>query len=226
MEHDELAIYERLPHEPPRAFRAFCIYRDAGPTRSLKLVDETLRPEKRLQKGKKRATICGVINRWSTKYLWVERATAYDVHVDRERRRVREEEILEAERVGLELGKKVAEKASRCLDALQPATVTIEEGTDDQGRVQIIRILKANITAQGIAALAKVGVELQRLSLGLAKERHGHDRQELIEQVERELERVAGGYYPAVPKPALGASEPPALGAPDPDAVDPGTSAD
>jgi hypothetical protein len=221
----DLAIYERLPNETSRAFHGFSIYRDAGPRRTLKAVDDALHPD-RQQKGKKRATIPGLITRWSAKYFWVDRARAYDNYLDQERRRVREEDIMESERDGLALGKKAAEKASRCLDVFQPATVTLREEVDEEGKTQIIRILKSKVSAQGIAALARVGVDLQRLSLGLATERHGYDRQELIEQVERELERVAGGRRPAVPQPALNAAERPALAADNPDRVEPSPSAD
>jgi hypothetical protein len=51
METHDVAILDRLLNEPARAFRAFCIYRDVVPTRSLWLVDEALHPQKRAAKG-------------------------------------------------------------------------------------------------------------------------------------------------------------------------------
>lgn len=69
--------WDRRPGEPSRAYETFCLYRDTGPQRSL---DRTRR-----NLGKA-AGYTRWIETWSTRWAWVERATAWDDHVDRERR--------------------------------------------------------------------------------------------------------------------------------------------
>ena len=76
-------LWERQPDETPKAYEAFCIYRDLkdirdpNSKRSLDLVVQEM--------GKSRT----LFERWSSKYEWVKRVTAYD---DEQERIVREEE--------------------------------------------------------------------------------------------------------------------------------------
>jgi hypothetical protein len=63
-------IWKRLPSDTDKSFEAFCIYRDMGATRSLKMVAEKL---------SKSDTI---INRWSREHNWVNRVAAYDASLD------------------------------------------------------------------------------------------------------------------------------------------------
>lgn len=65
------APWEKQPEETPRAFEAFCVYRDLGPNRSLAKTGQKL--------GKNLTTI----QQWSARYRWVERATAWDQEQDR-----------------------------------------------------------------------------------------------------------------------------------------------
>jgi hypothetical protein len=67
--------YERQVGESPVAFRAFALYRDLGPERSLKQVWQ--------KQGKSRA----VIEKWSASHRWVERAESWDDECDRAVRR-------------------------------------------------------------------------------------------------------------------------------------------
>jgi len=218
MEESKLAIYDRLLDETSRAFHAFCIYRDGGPRRTLKAVDEALRPG-RPQRGHKETTVSGVVKRWSAKYCWVDRARAYDNHLDQQRRLVREEEIRDREKAHLDAGKKAVEKALRCLDVFQPATVTLREEADEHGSVQLVRVIKSRVTAQGIATLMRVGVEIERLALGLATGRE-HDRDEYVEQFAGHLQRLAGKHETPSPRPRSGSADPGADGSPDVDGVD------
>src|SRR5262249_41986256 len=66
----------RQPGETPRAYAAFCLYRDQGPGHSLR---ETGR---RYYGSRSRSGRAGRISAWSTKYRWSERAAAWDDELD------------------------------------------------------------------------------------------------------------------------------------------------
>jgi len=73
---------ERLANESARAYQAFCIYRDLGPSRS---IDQAWRSRRSSSKGGS-ARRPGHWAAWSQKYKWVERAEAYDDSIDEARR--------------------------------------------------------------------------------------------------------------------------------------------
>lgn len=62
--------WEKRETETPKAFAAFCAYRDLGPERSIEKVGQKL--------GKSKA----LIERWSRKHEWVSRVVAYDVRLE------------------------------------------------------------------------------------------------------------------------------------------------
>lgn len=82
--------YEQQPRESSPAFRAFAIYRDLGAARSLAAAYASY-------SGAKPGIAPGHWNAWSGKHRWVERAAAYDAHLDAELRRAREREMLKLE---------------------------------------------------------------------------------------------------------------------------------
>lgn len=63
--------WERQPEETPKAFEAFCVYRDLGPERSIAKAGKRL--------GKNRVTL----EQWSSKFDWVKRTAAWDAEQDR-----------------------------------------------------------------------------------------------------------------------------------------------
>ena len=77
--------WTRHADESAVAYKAFCTYRDLGPSRSL---DEAYRQHTGQQKGNKRAT--GHWTRWYSKFEWRARAEAYDAHLELLARRDRE----------------------------------------------------------------------------------------------------------------------------------------
>jgi len=83
-------IYERLPNESSKAYNAFAVYRDIGPTRSIQKV------------GKRLVKNHIALGRLSKKYNWVERAKAYDLYMDREKMKEWERVTLERERKHIE----------------------------------------------------------------------------------------------------------------------------
>jgi hypothetical protein len=78
--------------ESSRAFGAFVKYRDLGPLRSIDAVaaNDAVAPVA-TDKAKRKRRAAGVYNRWSSQHHWVERAAAYDVHVEDARMRAHEQ---------------------------------------------------------------------------------------------------------------------------------------
>lgn len=75
--------WEQQPGETPKAYQAFCVYRDMGTKRTLDGAhQERARSAPGAHQGKRAD---GTWKRWSSQYRWVERAIAYDQHLDSER---------------------------------------------------------------------------------------------------------------------------------------------
>lgn len=67
----KLQPWDRRPDESGPAFEAFALYRDAGPGRTVATVASEC------HKG------VSILNRWSQRHDWVDRAAAYDTEVAR-----------------------------------------------------------------------------------------------------------------------------------------------
>jgi hypothetical protein len=76
--------WEQQPRESSRAFGAFCIYRDLGPRRSLRAAAAAFY-------GRTTATLERQVDKWSRAFRWVERASAWDRHLDAEARQAQEQ---------------------------------------------------------------------------------------------------------------------------------------
>jgi hypothetical protein len=81
--------WERQPGETPKAYAAFCVYRDQGPYRSLRKTAEQFYAGKNTVDHRQ-------IERWSSKNRWVQRAAAFDVEQDRINQQKRQEAAEEA----------------------------------------------------------------------------------------------------------------------------------
>jgi hypothetical protein len=131
----ERAAWELRDDETPKSYAAFCIYRDLGPDRSV---------AKALEADGKTVGSRGYWEAWCSKYDWVDRAAAYDLHTDGLIRKRLEAKRMRAAEQQAELGEAMVSKARERLRTID---------TSDLG-------------AQDIARLADVGVKMQRLALG------------------------------------------------------------
>lgn len=77
----EHQIWDRLPKEPAKAYAVFCQYRDMRP-RNIRALAKAL--------GRRS---CRRLEQWSIKWNWVERATAYEEHLDKAWRATKAGEI-------------------------------------------------------------------------------------------------------------------------------------
>ena len=102
--------WDQQDHESPAAYRAARIYFEAGATRTLVEVTRKIAGRRR---GNEQATDrqrpdCkasnGSVNRWSSKWRWVERAKAYDAHLDQAGDQARVAESLDRNQRGTKEG--------------------------------------------------------------------------------------------------------------------------
>ena len=82
---------ERLTNESARAYRAFCVYRDLGPDRSLDRAWERFCATSDPGQDRGSARRPGHWAAWSQKYEWVKRAETYDDILEQERLTARAE---------------------------------------------------------------------------------------------------------------------------------------
>src|SRR5687768_11743236 len=91
---DDRPPFERQPGESPRAYAAFCRYRDLEP--SSRSLDRAWRAANPAQPSHRRRSKTWA--EWSARWGWPERAAAFDAHLDRQKRIALEREQVEASR--------------------------------------------------------------------------------------------------------------------------------
>ena len=134
--------WERQPGETSKAFAAFCVYRDLGPTRSLSKVGQTL------------GRSVQWMEHWSSIHSWVVRAAASDSEQDRIRRTAANAEIA-----------KMAERQARAGQLMQAKGIKrVADMTDEDIKLLSIweatRLVETGVkierTARGEPTIAQV----------------------------------------------------------------------
>jgi hypothetical protein len=142
-------------------YRAFCLYRDLLGARSLSRVAEALAKERHGTEPVPKAERLtpkqapGVIKEWSARNRWVERADAYELHLEEERRQERETEIMRMERRERQL-------ANTAIAGVMRRVMGYEDKEDPARSVEAMDWSK--LTPGEVAQLAKVFVEISRLA--------------------------------------------------------------
>jgi hypothetical protein len=131
------APWEQQPRETARAFAVFCVYRDLGPSR-------TLRAAAAAFYQRSTASTERQVDKWSSAFRWVERASAWDRHLDAAARRAHEEAQREMVERHVKEARAVQAKALERLRALRP---------EELGPADLLRYLVE-------------AAKLERLSLG------------------------------------------------------------
>ncbi len=173
--------WERLTDEPSRAYGAFSAYRDLGRNeRSIVQAYELVRgdavadrPNPNRTRARKPPTQWGV---WSRTYRWVERAAAWDAHLDRLARREQEvshtrqiQEYQERQRrmaaSAQNISVNVLLRIQRILDAL-PA---VERAPDGAPPLNVDALLPPALTSAMYAAarMGTMAAETEARSLGV-----------------------------------------------------------
>jgi hypothetical protein len=106
-------VWEQQPRESSRAYGAFCAYRDLGPRRSLRAAATAFY-------GRTSSALERQLDNWSRAFSWVERAGAWDRHLDAETRQALEEARREMVERHLREARTMQGKALQRLQALTP----------------------------------------------------------------------------------------------------------
>lgn len=133
--------WEKRPSEGGRAYQAFGIYRDMGPSRALKKVAARLRKDPSL------------IADWSSRHDWVERVEAYDLELDRRYREAREGQLVD-------IARRQAAEGVR----LQLIAMTRLRGDEEHG---IDPLSPADLSAADVPRYMELGVRIERLAMGM-----------------------------------------------------------
>lgn len=153
---DDRLPWEKQKGESRQAFEAFSTYRDMGAARSLTKVAKKLN---------KSVTILG---RWSGRWNWVERASAWDLELDRQNREAQIEAI-----------KEMSERHTR------------EAMLFQQKVLERLRELRpGELSPQDMARWFEVAVKVERLSRGetteILKQEHSGDIEVEIKLVDED----------------------------------------
>lgn len=106
VEMPEPELWERQQDETPKAYEAFCVYRDQGVNRSLRQTVRDL--------NKNLTTIA----EWSSKYDWVKRVAAWDAEQDRVARQAQLDEIVKMRKRHAQIASDMLAKAANALKEL------------------------------------------------------------------------------------------------------------
>ena len=138
--------WERLTGESAKAYASFVLYRDMGPERSLR---------KLAREDECRAKV-GQLERWSSKWRWVERCQKYEDHLEHQDRLQQEKERREMHKRHAKMGMLAQTLALR---KLEKALNRIEQDED-------------GISAPDAARILDVGVKVERQARGESTESH------------------------------------------------------
>ena len=131
-------IWDKREDESAKAYEWFCRYRDMGPGRS----HEKLNQKYSESISKKSLTL-----RWSSKYAWVERAEAYDAHLEAIKRETHEDRVRKTAEEHIDVADKIMELALCKLALLEGMEVKPNE----------------------VKGLIELAVKIKRDALGIAE---------------------------------------------------------
>ncbi|MDY6957729.1 MAG: hypothetical protein SVK08_01095 [Halobacteriota archaeon] len=112
-------LWEKQDYETTHAYSAFCIYRDTPAH------ERSLRKQATQFYGVEGSAKQRQFQIWSAKNHWVERVTAYDVHLDEINRKAQERAIIKMNERQAKLGFDMQEKGWKGIERSEP---NVEEG--------------------------------------------------------------------------------------------------
>lgn len=108
-------LWERQPEETPKAYEAFCEYRDMGEKRTIAKVAEKLGKSDKL------------LERWSAKYEWVKRVAAWDDELDRQTARELIKDMAKTRARQRKQALKMQHKGLELLNDIRPGDAKLSE---------------------------------------------------------------------------------------------------
>lgn len=127
----ERQLWERLPHETPKQYHAFCHYRDLPPSR--RSIFEAWLEHKRICEGKalsrEEASRWSISRwaKWASMNDWAGRAAAWDEEVDRRKRLAYLEAIEQMSQRHAKLAMRLQEIALKRLESLSPGAMRAQD---------------------------------------------------------------------------------------------------
>ena len=140
MSDQEKHDWDRQPGESSKAYAHFCLYRDMGLTRSIR----------QMPKVSGCTSVVRQLNRWSSRWRWVERCESYDDHLqlqDRLRKEKERKDMLTRHGKIAVLGQNLVVKG------IEKLLADVEQG-------------KRDLSASDASRLLDVAVKIERLSRG------------------------------------------------------------
>jgi hypothetical protein len=135
--------WEQLARETPKAFAAFCAFRDCGPERSIRKAVESVETNSCEQEKKYR-----VWRNWAAQYRWRERAADYDRYLEHLKQGEMRKTIEAQGEKHREVTGKMLDVVIKKLDLMNPAELT--QGSVNEWAQTAIR---AEREAVGLVAL-------------------------------------------------------------------------
>jgi hypothetical protein len=150
---EERKRYERQPKEPDRAWFAFVIYRDMGLDRTLAKTAEIYRERYGVQ-GKPESTE-RQMQGWSPRWHWRDRVEAWDMELDRLKRKKEIVAVQEMHQRHLALAKGLQTLGSLGLQSLIERAKAAQTTKDP-----------VELTSKEVNSLVEIGIKLERGSRG------------------------------------------------------------
>jgi hypothetical protein len=142
------APWEQQAGESARAFGAFRTYRDLGPRRSLRAAAEAFY-------GRVAAALERQVDKWSRAFHWVERANAWDQHLDAEARQAQEQARREMGERHAQEARALQAKALERLRSLRP---------EELGPTELLRFLVESARLERLALGEPDSVQRQEVT--------------------------------------------------------------
>lgn len=142
------APWERLPGESSRAWQAFVLYRDAGPSRTLVDVARALSMSV-TRKGHSRWPNVTIYT-WNRRYRWRDRVQEWENHLDGQRIRCQEEAV-----------RRMVERHTRISMLMWR-----------RANSRLLELSPAEIRSRDLPGWVQTAVNIERMSRGLATEKH------------------------------------------------------
>lgn len=198
--------WEKLPGESQASYRAFGVFRDLGPGRTLRQVAAVLYGDG-YQEGAKR--VPGRLKTWSATHDWLARAGAYDAHLEMvARQAVEDHERLRAasfaarrdalrERI-FENEERAAAITARVLDQIEAMPLVRERWAEEETEegVQLIHVTEPAFgTSFDLAAhrLHRISQSSQPQKIAPTDPTGEHEYGRSADEIEREFDEMVGG---------------------------------
>ena len=161
MGNQDKVAWERLPGESSKAYACFCLYRDMGEERSLR----------RLAQGGECRAHRGQLERWSSRWRWVERCQEYDDYLERQNRFQQEKKRQDMNERHAKLGQVFQDETLRWFEKFAR---DCEEGRCALSAADAVRFfdlgVKIERRARGELTEVRPGVRLDRSPTQLSQE--------------------------------------------------------